>query len=62
MCKICSRCKGVMNYDPYFNAEVCAKCGSMEKIESLEWIKYTEQSTQNFNILKQIVGTNIARL
>lgn len=31
MCKICSSCKGLMDYDPYFQAEVCAKCGRIER-------------------------------
>ena len=31
MCKICTTCGSIMNYDPYFDAEVCAKCGKMER-------------------------------
>ena len=34
MCKICTICKSVMNYDPYFDAEVCVKCGKMERKDS----------------------------
>ena len=32
MCKICPECKGLMNYDPYFKAEVCENCGAMERV------------------------------
>ena len=28
MCKICTTCESIMNYDPYFEAEVCVKCGN----------------------------------
>lgn len=31
MCKICTTCESIMNYDPYFEAEVCVKCGKMER-------------------------------
>ena len=31
MCKICTSCESIMNYDPYFEAEVCVKCGKMER-------------------------------
>lgn len=34
MCKVCTTCKGIMNYDPYFEAEVCANCGKMERNKS----------------------------
>lgn len=34
MCKICVSCKGVMNFDPYFEAEVCGRCGKMERKKS----------------------------
>lgn len=33
MCKICDKCKSVMNYDPYFEAEVCVNCGKIERKE-----------------------------
>ena len=34
MSKLCTSCGGVMNYDPHFSANVCEKCGQMEKISS----------------------------
>lgn len=30
--RICPSCHGVMNYDPYFDKEICSKCGRMERI------------------------------
>ena len=32
MVKICKECGGIVNYDPYFNANVCSCCGIMERI------------------------------
>lgn len=32
MVKICKECGGIVNYDPYFNANVCSVCGIMERI------------------------------
>ena len=31
MSKICE-CGGIMNYDPYFKANICNTCGRMERI------------------------------
>ena len=31
MCKICPSCNGLMKYNAYFKAEICEKCGNMEK-------------------------------
>lgn len=31
MSKVC-KCGGIMNYDPYFKANVCNTCGKMERI------------------------------
>lgn len=39
MCKICTSCKGIMSYDPYFKAVVCCKCGKMERISYKEIFK-----------------------
>lgn len=31
MCKVCKECNGIMNYDPYFQANVCTQCGRIEE-------------------------------
>lgn len=30
--KFCKECGGIVNYDPYFNANVCSVCGITERI------------------------------
>lgn len=60
MCKICESCKGVMNYDPYFEAEVCVKCGNIErkvKKGTQSRISYQPQSAE---VLKKIMGVMAA--
>ncbi len=56
MCKVCSECKGVMNYDSYFQAEVCTQCGKMERAASLEVKRGLDYSKKvfetNINIMK----------
>lgn len=42
MCKICVDCRGIMNYDPYFQADVCSKCGKREKRNAPEIEKRNE--------------------
>lgn len=32
MVKLCEKCGGIMNYDPYFKADVCNGCGTMQRI------------------------------
>lgn len=32
MVKFCKECGGIMNYDPYFKANVCSACGIMERV------------------------------
>ena len=61
MCKICVSCNGIMNYDPYFEAEVCEKCGQMERITTKETKKMISYQSQNVEILKQIMGSMVAR-
>lgn len=57
MCKVCDRCKGVMNYDPYFDAEVCSNCGKMERKRDKEELKEEILlHTQRVSILRQMVG------
>lgn len=46
MCKICTSCESIMNYDSYFEAEVCVKCGKMERKKSKEVQKVMVQQTQ----------------
>lgn len=52
MCKICLSCNGIMNYDPYFEANVCSKCGKMERIKN----KKNQENIlkQKIEITKQI--------
>lgn len=57
MCKICTSCNGIMNYDPYFEAEVCVKCGRIERKSTKEIQKIMGSQSQNVEILKQIMGT-----
>lgn len=61
MCKICTSCEGIMNYDPYFEAEVCVKCGKMERKKSKEVQKIMFQQTQRVEIARQILGAMVAR-
>ena len=61
MCKICTTCESIMNYDPYFEAEVCVKCGKMERIKSKEIQKVMVQQTKRVDIARQIFGVMVAR-
>lgn len=61
MCKICTTCKSIMNYDPYFDAEVCVKCGKMERKGSKQIQNVIVQQTQRVEITRQILGVMIAR-
>ena len=61
MCKICTSCESIMNYDPYFEAEVCVKCGKMERKKSKEVQKIKFQQTQRVEIARQILGAMVAR-
>ena len=56
MCKVCTACNGIMNYDPYFGAEVCVKCGKMERKKSKEIKKAMFHQTQKVEIARQIMG------
>lgn len=55
MCKICESCNHIMNYDPYFKAEVCGSCGKMDRKENIELQNLMIQQTQAFSITKQIM-------
>ena len=61
MCKICTSCESIMNYDPYFEAEVCVKCGKMETKKSKEVQKVMVQQTQRVEIARRILGVMVAR-
>jgi Zn ribbon nucleic-acid-binding protein len=50
-----------MNYDPYFEAEVCVKCGRMERKKNKEIQKVMIQQSQNVEIARQILGVMAAR-
>mgnify|MGYP006934561567 CR=1 FL=1 len=56
MCKICTTCESIMNYDPYFAAYVCTKCGRMERKKSKEIQKLMIQQKQRVEAEKQIFG------
>ena len=56
MCKICVSCNGVMNYDPYFEAEVCGRCGKIERISKKKAKKIHSDQTGNIDVLRQIMG------
>ena len=60
MCKICVSCKGVMNYDPYFEAEVCVKCGHIERKTKEEVQRKISYQSQGIEVLKQIMGAMAA--
>lgn len=55
MCKICSSCKSVMSYDPYFGAEVCIKCGKIERVMCDENRKIAASQKQTADALKQLM-------
>ena len=58
MCKICSNCKSIMNYDPYFNAEVCVKCGKMERRVNSQISQNTVYHSRK--IFQQMIGVKVA--
>ncbi len=59
MCKICPECDGIMNYDPYFEAEVCAKCGKIERLK-INREDPQKNQYQTVDILKNIFGMRTA--
>lgn len=61
MCKVCVSCNGLMNYDPYFEAEVCGKCGRMERKPSEEISERVSGSPDGIDILKRIMGVMMVR-
>lgn len=61
MCKVCVTCNGVMNYDPYFEAEVCGKCGRIERKNKDEIKKLFPNQPNGNDILRQIMGTMMAQ-
>lgn len=61
MCKICTTCQSIMNYDPYFEAEVCVKCGKIERKRSKEIQKMMVHQTQRVEIARQIFVVMVAR-
>jgi len=46
-----------MNYDPYFEAEVCGKCGKIERKSKEEIQKIIFTQHEKIDILRQIMGT-----
>lgn len=33
MSRICEKCNGIVNYDPYFKAFICNRCGNMQRVQ-----------------------------
>ncbi len=60
MCKICTACHGIMNYDPYFEADVCGRCGKIERKSKKEIQKIFSSQPNSNDILKSILGTMMA--
>lgn len=61
MCKICESCHSIMNYDPYFEAEVCAVCGKIERKRSEEIQNTRNQQKRQSEIVKTIFGVMAVR-
>ena len=59
MCKICTTCESIMNYDPYFEAEVCVKCGKIERKKSKEIQSVMVQQKQRVTTERQIFGVMV---
>ncbi len=55
MCRICSSCGSIMNYDPHFEAEVCVKCGKMIRKRGKNK-KVVIGQTQRIETIRQIFG------
>ena len=47
--KVCHKCKGTMDYDPYFCVYVCQDCGQIEGSSLLRtwWAKNKRREAQN---------------
>ena len=60
MCKICTTCKSIMNYDPYFTAYVCVKCGKMDRKKSKEAQKVMDKQKQRAEIERRIWEVMVA--
>ena len=61
MCKICDKCKSVMNYDPYFEAEVCVNCGKIERKERKKTVTENYKSS-TMDTVGNILGIGVARV
>ena len=61
MCKICSGCRSIMNYDPYFEAEVCVKCGRIERQNRETTKKVVVCQTQRVEITRRVYGVMVSR-
>lgn len=55
MCKVCISCNGVMNYDPYFEAEICGKCGKMERKKRTDVENILAQQTNAIEAIKEVM-------
>lgn len=57
--KICDNCKGIVNYDPYFCAEICSKCGRMERKKEEETMDPRVDKSQTERSPKENLGLYI---
>ncbi len=48
-------CDSIMNYDSYFRAEICVKCGRIERKNTVEIQRNIDNQSQSFSITKRIV-------
>lgn len=62
MCKICELCNGIMNYDPYFKAEVCGRCGRIERESKVENQKKISHQSREVSAIKQGMEVALAHL
>lgn len=60
MCKICTNCNGLMNYDPYFEAEICVRCGKIERKPKNNALN-NKECLQQFEIMKRIFEVQPSR-
>lgn len=50
--KICEKCGGIMNYDPYFKQMKCNSCLTLEKIKLPDYPSILEQIDDYYNRVK----------
>lgn len=61
MCKICENCNGVMNYDPYFEAEICSRCGKIERVKPRQKKRRVSKQEYKIESIKEFFVMSTAR-